>query len=1002
MTQPLLEKIVADVETDAPNWTTFDFENFSNHKKLWDYQQNALQGAMKALWKYYEDFRDYSPAEVDNYDEINKNENEIRKGKLRACYEDNGLTENLGYTLKKDAVKILEDYFPIDGDKVKFKHFINRMSFWMATGSGKTLVIVKLIHLLHALITRGEIPENDILVLAHKDELIEQFRVHVQEFNQANFGVYIRLHDLKDYSNIKRSNPSLFSGDELNVFTYRSDNLTTAQKDKQIDFKNYENGGRWYVLLDEAHKGDKEESKRQHIFSVLSRNGFLFNFSATFTDPRDIYTTVSNFNLAEFISKGYGKHISILNKQITEFRRQNNEDFTGEEKQKIVLQSLLALTVIGKQSEKVRAVQKDLFHKPLLITLVNSVNTEDADLKLFFRELERIAKGDVSDELFQAAKDELWNEFKDGVSLMFENESILLNETEFDALTMADLRYEVFNSNGTGAIEVVRRPSDRKEIAFKVQSAEKPFALIKIGDISDWLKTDLIGYEINETFDNEGYFENLNRESSDIKILMGSRTFYEGWDSNRPNVINFINIGTGTDAKKFVLQSIGRGVRVEPLPNKRRRLANLKNAKQIDDKTFQAVKKPSELLETLLIFGTNRNALEKVVEELKKEKTETTHIIELDKNTDITLKPLLIPIYKSANHPIITQKTPKRFEVVPEEIRALNNYVNFVGDDAVLLLRHRTKPKDFQGLQLSLENEAKFYEKDKDARQFRNINLLWQNLIGYFNVIPKEFEGFKELENEIAHYKKILVTMEDVTELKQKIDKVKNFINADAQKTELKRLFAENKISLDDLVEQTEQIGKNTDETAKFEYKGERIEIKRLASHYYLPSIISEEEKIDFIKHIIKVPSEKHFLKKLQEYLDSPNNKIKDFDDWAFSKLDESLDNVVIPYINRPKNMISNFNPDFIFWFKRGKKYSIVFVDPKGAQNIGGYAYKLEGYTDLFKDENSIKTFSQNGFDVKVFVFLYNKDRDMLPDDLYPEYWIDTMDDVVDKVLEAN
>lgn len=120
MTQPLLEKIVADVEVDAPNWTTFDFENFSNHKKLWDYQQTALVGAMKALWKYYEDFRDYSPDEVDNYDELTKNENDIRKGKLRACYEDNGLTENLGYTLKKDAVKILEDFFPIDGDKINY------------------------------------------------------------------------------------------------------------------------------------------------------------------------------------------------------------------------------------------------------------------------------------------------------------------------------------------------------------------------------------------------------------------------------------------------------------------------------------------------------------------------------------------------------------------------------------------------------------------------------------------------------------------------------------------------------------------------------------------------------------------------------------------------------------------------------------------------------------------------------------------------------------------
>jgi len=87
----------------------------------------------------------------------------------------------------------------------------------------------------------------------------------------------------------------------------------------------------------------------------------------------------------------------------------------------------------------------------------------------------------------------------------------------------------------------------------------------------------------------------------------------------------------------------------------------------------------------------------------------------------------------------------------------------------------------------------------------------------------------------------------------------------------------------------------------------------------------------------------------------------------------------------------------FSFWFKRGKNYSIVFVDPKGAQNIGGYAYKLDGYADLFKDESSVKTFTHNGFDVKVFVFLFNKN--IPPDVISPGYWSDRMDDVIDKIL---
>lgn len=992
MTQPLLEKIVCDFDVDAPAWTTFDVENFSRHKRLWDYQQNALNCATKALWKFYEDYRDFSPHEDA------KLANDVRKNKLWQAYEDNGLSGNLDYKLDKKNARILSEYFTVNDDKIPFRNFINRMSFWMATGSGKTLVIVKLIHLLHALITRREIPANDILVLAHKEELLEQFRAHVREFNTANFGVYIRLRDLKEYPNVKQSNPSLFSGDELTVFTYRSDNIGFEQKEKIIDFRNYENAGNWYVLLDEAHKGDKEESKRQHIYSILSRNGFLFNFSATFTDPRDIYTTVSNFNLAEFVARGYGKHISILKKEILAFK--DKTDFSDAEKQNIVLQSLLMLTLITKQSEKVRAFNPDLFHKPLLITLVNSVNTEDADLKLFFRELERIAKGDVSDSMFQAAKQELWNEIRNGVEQMFEDKELPFSQNDFDNLKIEDVREAVFNTNGTGAIEVVRRPSDRKEIAFKIKSAAKPFALIKIGDISGWLKTGLTGYEISETFNDEGYFENLNRDASDIKILMGSRTFYEGWDSNRPNVINFVNIGVGTDAKKFVLQSIGRGVRVEPLPNKRRRIRQLLNHKEIDQTTFDAVKTSAALLESLFIFGTNRDALERVVEELKQEKPEKTSTIELDKNTDITLKPLLIPTYREAADSIITQKTPKKFEVLPSEIDVLKTYMDFVSDDNILLLRHRTEPKDFLSLQQTIAAEETFYERDKNARAFKNIGLLWDNLTGYFKLKPQEFQGFKELEDEISHYKKILVTMKnisDVEELQKQIDKVKNFRSAERREAELDQLLDEGKIDRQEYKDRLKQLAKSTDETADYTYDGAKLEIKRFASHYYVPSIISTIEKVAFIKHIVKVESERIFLERLADYLGKPN-KLTGFDDWAFSKLDESLDNVVIPYVDKLKNTNRNFNPDFVFWLKRGNDYSIVLIDPKGIQNTGGFAYKMDGYVELFTEENKPKTFKYGNFNVRVFAFLFTKDKNVVGAGSYPQFWIDKMDDVIDKV----
>src|SRR5439155_14311610 len=110
--------------------------------------------------------------------------------------------------------------------------------------------------------------------------------------------------ELREYADAKRDNPVLFKDREFTVFYYRSDNLSTEQKEKLIDFRNYDDEGKWYVLLDEAHKGDREEGKRQHLYSILSRNGFIFNFSATFTDVRDLVTTAYNFNLSEFVHAG--------------------------------------------------------------------------------------------------------------------------------------------------------------------------------------------------------------------------------------------------------------------------------------------------------------------------------------------------------------------------------------------------------------------------------------------------------------------------------------------------------------------------------------------------------------------------------------------------------------------------------------------------------------------------------------------------------------------------
>lgn len=57
------------------------------------------------------------------------------------------------------------------------------------------------------------------------------------------------------------------------------------------------------------------------------------------------------------------------------------------------------------------------------------------------------------------------------------------------------------------------------------------------------------------------------------------------------------------------------------------------------------------------------------------------------------------------------------------------------------------------------------------------------------------------------------------------------------------------------------------EQAGNFEIKNQKIKIKYLANHYYLPVIVSETEKIDYLNHIINVEGEVRFIEQLEEYL---------------------------------------------------------------------------------------------------------------------------------------
>ncbi|MEM0230594.1 MAG: DEAD/DEAH box helicase family protein [Candidatus Woesearchaeota archaeon] len=986
---PLIyEKIAEEINFESlpSEWIKTNLTNFSDKIDLYDYQQEALKNAINLLYYYFESLQKYRSTETyqEHIERKKKLYNEIRK-------DERDLIDSLGITNKKDKELFnkLKEYYTTTQEnsyeKISFLNFLNRMCFWMATGSGKTLVLVKLIEVIDNLMAANLIPKNDILILTHREDLISQIKAHIDEFNKVS-NRKIKLWDLTQYDDVKNGNVLAFK-ENINVFIYRSDLISDQTKEKRLSFEDIENNGRWYVLLDEAHKGDKEDSKRQIYYSILTRDGFLFNFSATFTDIWDVLTTVYNFNLDTFIREGYGKNVYLSQQELNAF--QDKEDFNSIDKQKIVLKSLILLTITKKAKEKIsKKTTEKIYHNPLLVSLVNSVNVEGSDLEIFFKQLEKIARGDIQKEIIEKAKEELLKEFKEHPRYVFGSEELILNEDHEDLIREVDVKEilnYVFNTSSFGKIEVIKIPQNKEELIFKIKTSEKPFALIKIGDISTWLKNKLDNCEVSESYENKSYFETISHDNNFVNILMGSRAFYEGWDSNRPNVMIFINIGKG-DAQKYVIQSIGRGIRIEPIKNKRKRLNVLRKEGDIKVKELYSKigSEETSLIETLFVFGTNKTNLEKILESIKYERKTSGDIIELVENKSVKSRTLLIPVYKERKEAVKIEELPK-FE---GNKKLLTAFLEWFEDDRIIYstfsdYNHDIKPNDIKKIREFLE-KGNF--KDSESS---DIFVQTNQLFNHINIILKDFEKFKQLENEIIHFKriKVILNQTELQDLKDKIKRVSEYKDSAKEKVKLKQLLESKKIDIDEYTNKIEEISKTSSEE-----KFKDLKIKNIINHYYLPLIISENDKIDYINHIIKVESERKFIEELEEYLKKDDNLFKACDWWMFSKIDENLDEIYIPYYNKSINKIEKFKPDFIFWLKKGDEYFITFIDPKSTKYTD-FEYKVDGYKRIFEKEEKIIIFDNEGIKIRVYLFLYTDDKNKVSEG-YKKYWFDNFENI--------
>ncbi len=915
-----------------------DFKSFDNNKELLDYQQQALINAFRVLVAYFRDFKE-------------------NKKEFYAFYQKHYSFANCDFA-KKKLNPLLKNSFKVENHCVSFENFINRLAFYMATGSGKTIVIIKLVELLSVAIRMGLIPKKNIMFFSANEHLIKQFEKEIEKYNRNKD--YFKQIDFKSLKSVTNKDfyhaPKGSFIEKIALFYYRADLMNDEEsKENLLNYKDCWDNGENYVILDEAHKGNKTESKRQAIFSLLSLKGFLFNFSATFTEESDLITAVYNLSVGEWVKLGYGKESVLLKKNnLNAFKEL--KDLNDREKEIALLKALLLL---GMQK---RYQTEGYFHNPLMLVFTHSVNVKNSDAEIFFKTLARVIENDDGSD-FLKAKEDLLEELKNPEFLFSDDKDkgykVKVFKEGLKSMDFKGLKEEVFYANN-GHIEVIINPKNNQEIAFKLNTSDKVFCLIRIGDITEWICEKLKSVKVaskNLSFKEESYFSQIDKSS--INILVGSRTFETGWDSTRPSVILFLNIGLDDDAKKLVKQSFGRGVRIESVKNQRQRLAYL----DIDGAIKKALKPNAAMLETLFVIATKSESV-KAILDLKEESSDPSWCeVELEK-TPIE-HALFVPCYQEKSIKA-TDLQSGSFKMSEKNFKDLKEYFHLMSEKHFILKHEIYNPKDYALLKdliqtKRFEIELNWHYKDLDYMISEIKGKLYPN-----QKVPKD--EFNALDSEkIVHFKRIKVRTDKKEKLIQTIQEVKEYVPLD--KETLRTKIAQGEIDIDN-------IDKHKQDRT---FKVGDAELLKLKEHYYTPLI--KAKNCDWLKHVVKVESEIDFLKELQK-TETIKTLQENYDFWAFSKIDEHLDNLFIPYFNSATER--KFFPDFIFWLQKGDTQIICFIDPKGTEHTSSLR-KAYWYKKLFKDKIFNPKDDPN-FKIKVVLKFYG-DKDGVADG-YRDYWI--------------
>jgi len=840
---------------------------------------------------------------------------------------------------------------------------IKKLAFWMATGSGKTLIMhINYRQFLHY----NDLPLDNILLITPNEGLSEQ---HMEEMTASD--IPCRRFDLSE------SGLMMAGKDPVRVIE-----ITKLVEEKRgggvsVPVEAFE--GNNLIFVDEGHKGSGGEAWRS-FRDALGETGFTFEFSATFgqalTAARNDQLTaeygkaiVFDYSYRYFHGDGYGKDFHILNLK---------EEAAEEKTETLLLGNLLSFyeqqRVFEEQADALRPYNLE---KPLWVfvgSTVNAVYTTDKQKRSDVLTVAQFLHHVLENKRGWAVR--IIKKLIEGKTGMVTPDGRDVFEDKFKYLrgsglspekAYQDMLVKVLHAPTGGGLHLCDIRGSDGEIGLKASGAEDYFGLIYIGDTSTFKKLvdeDDSGITLEEDAVTDSLFDGIGDPGTTIDVLIGAKKFMEGWNSWRVSNMGLLNIGRKEGSE--IIQLFGRGVRL------RGKGISLKRSAALDGKHPNHV----GLLETLNIFAVRANYMSQFREYLEKEGVETEGYIELPlfirPNDEFLKKGLVVPRVPEtcdfvAEENIVLEPDPAvsvRVDI-SLKVQALESSSAGITSIDVHAGQEQPIPEESFGL-VDWEKVYLDLLEYKEQRGLSNLVIkpdiprtilshsepsrLYRLIADDSVVRPQSFAGTALLQEAIVHvlrkymdvfYRKRREHWDTLHMVYKTLDAQDANIafNPDSVREGASgRYIVSVQRSHTGLISDVEKLIKSLEVL----YEKETRELPRLHfdRHLYQPLLIEQGDNIKMSPPGLN-ESETQFVRDMKEF-------------WLAEKAGLLADAEVFLLRNLSRGAgvgffeERGFYPDFILWIKHGKCQYVVFLEPHGM--IHAEAYIHDGKARLHEE----------------------------------------------------